>query len=75
MRKLTLKQVTPFLILCAIAIAAMFIAPAADYVPGEKGIQYNNADIAWVLVASALVFLMTPSGLHSSMAAWFIGKT
>jgi ammonium transporter, Amt family len=60
MRKLTIKQMAPFLVLCAVAIAAMFIAPAADYVPGEKDPQYNSADIAWVLVSSALVFLMTP---------------
>jgi ammonium transporter, Amt family len=60
MRKLTFKQVAPFLILCAVAVAAMFIAPAADYVPGEKDPQYNTADIAWVLVSTALVFLMTP---------------
>lgn len=60
MRKLTFKQVAPFLILSAVAVAAMFIAPAADYVPGEKDPQYNTADIAWVLVSTALVFLMTP---------------
>lgn len=60
MRKLTIKQMAPFLVLCAVAIAAMFIAPAADYVPGETETQYSSADIAWVLVSSALVFLMTP---------------
>lgn len=60
MRKLTFKQVAPFMVLCAVALAAMFIAPEADYVPGEKDPQYNSADIAWVLISSALVFLMTP---------------
>ena len=60
MRKLTIKQVAPFLVLSAVAVAAMFIAPAADFVPGEKDTQYNSADIAWVLVSTALVFLMTP---------------
>jgi ammonium transporter, Amt family len=60
MRKLTFKRIAPFLILCALAVAAMFIAPAADFVPGEKDPQYNSADIAWVLVSTALVFLMTP---------------
>ena len=58
--KLTFKQVAPFLVLCGVAVAAMFIAPAADYVPGEKDPQYSSADIAWVLISSALVFLMTP---------------
>lgn len=60
MRKLTFKQMAPFLVLCAVAIAAMFSSPAADFVPGEKDPQYSSADIAWVLVSSALVFLMTP---------------
>jgi Amt family ammonium transporter len=41
-----------------IGIAAMFIKPAADFVPAADGPQYSNADIAWVLV-TALVFLMT----------------
>src|SRR6185436_10427342 len=50
----------PFLILCAVALAAMFIPAAADYVPGEKDPQYNTSDIAWVLISTALVFLMTP---------------
>ena len=60
MRKLTFKQVAPFLILCAVAVCAMFIPAAADYVPGEKDPQYNTADISWVLISTALVFLMTP---------------
>lgn len=60
MRKLTIKQMAPFLILCAVAVAAMFSGPAADFVPGEKDPQYSSADIAWVLVSAALVFLMTP---------------
>ena len=60
MRKLTFKQMAPFLVLCLVAVAAMFTPAAADYVPGEKDPQYSSADIAWVLVSSALVFLMTP---------------
>lgn len=60
MRKLTFKQMAPFLVLCVVAVAAMFTPAAADYVPGEKDPQYSSADIAWVLVSSALVFLMTP---------------
>jgi Amt family ammonium transporter len=38
----------------------MFIKPEADYVPGASETQYSAADIAWVLVSTALVFLMTP---------------
>jgi ammonium transporter, Amt family len=50
----------PFVLLLALALVAMFVKPIADYVPGEKDPQYNSADIAWVLVSTALVFLMTP---------------
>ncbi len=60
MRKLTFKQIAPFLVLITVAIIAAFVKPVADYVPGEKDPQYNPADIAWVLVSTAFVFLMTP---------------
>lgn len=58
MKKMTFKQAAPFLVLCAIAIAAIFIPSISTFVD-EKG-AYNSADIAWILVATALVFLMTP---------------
>ncbi len=54
---MTTKRFIPFACLVAIAIAAGFIHSAPDY-SGPK--SYNAADIAWILVASALVFLMTP---------------
>jgi ammonium transporter, Amt family len=57
MRKMTLKQVAPFLILAAIAVASIFIKPVADFADTSK---YNGADVAWIIVATALVFLMTP---------------
>ncbi len=60
MSKVTAKQIAPFLVLAAVAIAAMFIKPVADYIPGANDPQYNSSDIAWVLVSTALVFLMTP---------------
>jgi len=60
MSKKTAKQILPFILLTALAIIAMFIKPEADFIPGENDPQYNNADIAWVLVSTALVFLMTP---------------
>lgn len=59
MRTITLKQVAPFLVLCIVAIAAMFSAPQAGFVP-DAASQYNTSDIAWVMVAAILVFLMTP---------------
>jgi ammonium transporter, Amt family len=58
--KLTFKTVMPFLVLAVLAVAAIFITPEADYVPGATDPQYNASDIAWVLVSTALVFLMTP---------------
>jgi Amt family ammonium transporter len=60
MSKKTAKQILPFVLLAIVAILAMFVTPEGDYVPGEKDPQYSNADIAWVLVSTALVFLMTP---------------
>lgn len=60
MSRITTKSVIPFVVLIILALAAIFIPPAADYVPGPKEPQYNTSDIAWVLVSTALVFLMTP---------------
>ena len=60
MSKKTAKQIFPFVLLLAVALGAMFVKPLADFIPGEKDPQYSNADIAWVLVSTALVFLMTP---------------
>lgn len=54
------KQILPFILLIAIALVAMFIKPEADFVPAAGSTQYSNSDIAWVLVSTALVFLMTP---------------
>lgn len=56
MSKLTAKQIAPFLVLLAIAIAAIFVPSLANFDEGK----YNGADIAWIIVATALVFLMTP---------------
>lgn len=50
-------RVLPFLILSVIALASIFI-PALPAFDGTG--QYNNADMAWMIVATALVFLMTP---------------
>src|SRR6187402_556197 len=60
MSKKTAKQILPFVLLVAVALVAMFVKPVADFVPGAKDPQYSAADIAWVLVSTALVFLMTP---------------
>lgn len=53
----SLKRVIPFLLLSAIAIGAVFIPSLPAFDDGGK---YNTSDIAWIIVATALVFLMTP---------------
>lgn len=50
------KQIVPFAILVIIAIAALFIPLHPNFDEGK----YNSADVAWILVATALVFIMTP---------------
>jgi Amt family ammonium transporter len=57
MSKLTPIQLTPFLFLVLIAAGSIFIPSTLDFADTSK---YNFADIAWLLVATALVFLMTP---------------
>jgi Amt family ammonium transporter len=57
MKKVSLKQVAPFLILAVVAVAALFIPSLPLFNDGGK---YSSADIAWIIVATALVFLMTP---------------
>lgn len=57
MSKATVKQFAPFLVLVAVAIGALFIPSLPNFNDGGK---YSAADIAWILVATALVFLMTP---------------
>ena len=58
MSKITVKRLLPFLILVVVAVIAMFIPSLAPTVDDSK---YNQADMAWMLVATALVFLMTPA--------------
>lgn len=58
MKKYNLYNVAPFVTLIVIAIIALFIPSYADFNDAGK---YNPADIAWILVATALVFLMTPA--------------
>jgi Amt family ammonium transporter len=57
MSKTNLKHSAPFLVLAAVAVASIFVPSVASFSDGGK---YNTADIAWVIVATALVFLMTP---------------
>src|SRR6476620_12221483 len=57
MQKVNRTQLAPFLILILVAVGSIFIPAITDFADTSK---YNFADIAWLLVATALVFLMTP---------------
>jgi len=56
MKNLSFPKFAPFLILAIVSIAAIFIPSLPNFDDGK----FNAADIAWILVATALVFLMTP---------------
>jgi Amt family ammonium transporter len=57
MEKFGFKETAPFVLLVLLAAAAVFIPVMPNYDGTGK---YDPADIAWVLMATALVFLMTP---------------
>ena len=57
MKKVSLGRAIPFTVLMIVAIIAIFIPSISNFNDGGK---YNSADIAWMIVATALVFLMTP---------------
>ena len=57
-KKLNVYKVAPFVALLIVAILAIFAPPEFSF--EDKTGAYNGADIAWILVATALVFLMTP---------------
>jgi Amt family ammonium transporter len=57
MFKLSVRNVAPFIALLVIASAAIFVPSLPDFNSAGK---YNSADITWLIVATALVFLMTP---------------
>src|SRR5690242_12850224 len=57
MKKINLSKSAPFIVLMIVAILALFVPSFASF--NDSG-KYNSADISWLLVATALVFLMTP---------------
>ncbi len=57
MKKIGLKDMLPFLVLSAVAICSLFFPTGEVFADTSK---YSTGDITWVLVATALVFLMTP---------------
>lgn len=56
MKKFGFRQVFPFALLVILAVAAIFVPSLPNFDEGK----YNGADTAWIIVATALVFLMTP---------------
>lgn len=58
MSQLTLKKYAPFAVLILVALAAVFIPSLPDF--EDINGAYAPADMAWVMVSAALVFLMTP---------------
>ncbi|MDR3716867.1 MAG: ammonium transporter [Puia sp.] len=58
MTKITLKSFLPFFILVVVAIGAIFVPSTASVFDESK---YNQADTTWLLISTALVFLMTPA--------------
>ena len=47
----------PFILIAAFAVISIFVPLFADF---DGSAVYNYADISWMLIASALVLLMTP---------------
>src|SRR5580692_6766408 len=52
----TFKNSAPFITLFLLSVFVLFIPTLPNFDEGK----YNVADIAWILMATALVFLMTP---------------
>ncbi|MCW3462626.1 ammonium transporter [Chitinophaga nivalis] len=57
MKKNAFQDYLPFLFLAVVAIIGVFIPALPGF--SDTG-KYSAADIGWILVASSLVFLMTP---------------
>jgi Amt family ammonium transporter len=58
MKKVSLQSLLPFSILLVVAVAAIFVPSLPSFNDAGK---YSSADITWMLIATALVFLMTPA--------------
>jgi ammonium transporter, Amt family len=58
MSNIGIKQIAPFTVLLLVTFMALFIEPEKDFIPDEG--VYNAADMTWLMVCCALVYLMTP---------------
>ena len=56
MKQATLKTAAPFILLILIACFSIFVPSLPNFDIGK----YNGADVDWMIVATALVFIMTP---------------
>jgi Amt family ammonium transporter len=56
-KRLTSKQAAPFFLLVGLALISIFIPSLPNFDDAGK---YSAADTSWILVSTALVFLMTP---------------
>ena len=52
------QKFAPFIVLLMVAVFALFVPQLPNYQGNDS--NYNSADIAWILIATALVFIMTP---------------
>jgi Amt family ammonium transporter len=57
MKVTSVKQLAPFIVLIVVAFIASFVPSLPHFIDQEA---YSAADIGWILIATALVFLMTP---------------
>ncbi|QEH39906.1 ammonium transporter [Chitinophaga sp. XS-30] len=57
MKKTSFQDYLPFIFLTALAVIGLFVPTVPTFSDASK---YDAADIAWILVATSLVFLMTP---------------
>lgn len=57
MKKISIQDYLPFIFLAALAVIGIFLPTVPTFADAS---QYNSSDVAWVLVATTLVFLMTP---------------
>ncbi|CAF3949062.1 unnamed protein product [Rotaria sp. Silwood1] len=58
MKPLSIKKSLPFFCLLVLAVTALFFSN--NHPPKDTNV-YNQADTVWIIVATALVFLMTPA--------------
>lgn len=58
MNSKTVRDRLPFILLLFISIASVFVPVLPNF--DDKQSAYSGADITWILIATALVFLMTP---------------